>query len=57
MYIKQEPVSDIENYRKVNIDYIYDDVHKVCIWITNNGIAVLPVKDVSNPERNIKGAR
>jgi len=38
----------------VRIAYIYDEVHQVCIWHSESSfgeaIAVLPAKDVANPE-------
>ena len=40
--------------KHIRITYIYDDVHQVCIWHSRSSfgeaIAVLPVRDVANPE-------
>jgi len=38
----------------IKITYIYDEVHQVCIWHSESSyaeaIAVLPARDVANPE-------
>jgi len=45
---------DVTQPGQFSITYIYDEVHQVCIWHAKNGygeaIAVLPAKDVTNPE-------